>query len=165
MNVFILDEDPTISASMLCNKHVLKMLVESCQILCNCFDIDKVPYKRTHYNHPCCVWARQYKDNYLWVLNHAKALCVEYSKRYNKIHKCESVLDCLPDSRLKYGSSDFIQAVPDKYKKVGAVDAYQEYYVNDKLHFCKWMSEKQIPDFVKQFVHTNGLDINDYIRL
>jgi hypothetical protein len=33
MNIFILDLDPVISASMLCDKHVVKMIVESAQML------------------------------------------------------------------------------------------------------------------------------------
>ena len=33
MNIFVLDEDPTIAAQMQCDKHVVKMIVESAQML------------------------------------------------------------------------------------------------------------------------------------
>ena len=34
MNIFVLDKDPKIAASMQCNKHVVKMILESGQMLC-----------------------------------------------------------------------------------------------------------------------------------
>ena len=33
MNIFILDNDPVIAAQMQCDKHVVKMIVESAQML------------------------------------------------------------------------------------------------------------------------------------
>lgn len=69
MNIFILDADPKIAAEMLCDKHVVKMLLETAQLLCGVFWFAlksgnltqlniSIPYKMTHYNHPCSIWAR-----------------------------------------------------------------------------------------------------------
>ena len=33
MNIFVLDEDPQVAAQMMCDKHVVKMIVESAQML------------------------------------------------------------------------------------------------------------------------------------
>ena len=143
MNIFVLHKDPTKSAEMLCNKHVVKMIVESLQILCNCFDQNLVSYKRTHYNH----------------------LCKEYTKRYNKIHKCEGIIKLLHIPDLKnQRSTPFIQAMPDQYKHKNSIKAYRNYYLNEKLHFCKWMSEKDIPHFIKNYLLINNINLKNYIR-
>ena len=35
MNIFYLDKDPIIAAQMSCDKHVVKMILESAQMLCS----------------------------------------------------------------------------------------------------------------------------------
>ncbi len=98
MNIFILSENPQEAAIAQCDSHVVKMAVESTQLLCNCFPENSFPlqYKRTHYNHPCAVWARESLGNYVWLVDHALALCSEYEHRYGKKHKCLNVLENLP---------------------------------------------------------------------
>lgn len=165
MNIFVLHNDSIISAKMLCNKHVVKMILESTQMLCNCFDSDVSPYKRTHYNHPCSIWVRESLENYNWLKAHAYALCNEYTKRYGKIHKCQNILDSLPKPKIKSKRlTEFIKALPDKYKNDKVEIAYQNYYLNEKLHFCKWMNENDIPEFVKFYIEQNNLNIQDYIK-
>ena len=34
MNIFVLDENPVIAAKMACDKHIVKMILESAQMLC-----------------------------------------------------------------------------------------------------------------------------------
>ena len=34
MNIFVLDRNPAVAATMLCDKHVVKMIVETAQMLC-----------------------------------------------------------------------------------------------------------------------------------
>ena len=61
MNIFILDESPIISAQMQCDKHIVKMPLETAQMLCSVWhrygQADRVPYKEAHRNHPCTLWA------------------------------------------------------------------------------------------------------------
>jgi hypothetical protein len=71
MNIFVLDTDPQIAAGFLCNKHVVKMSLESAQMLCSAFENGEAPYKRSYYNHPCTKWARESQANYEWLLAHA----------------------------------------------------------------------------------------------
>ncbi|MEK6880308.1 MAG: pyrimidine dimer DNA glycosylase/endonuclease V, partial [Nanoarchaeota archaeon] len=91
MNIFVLDKDPKIAAQYLCDKHIVKMILESAQLLCSQFECD-APYKKTHYNHPCSIWTRTSKENYLWLIEHSLEMGLEYTKRYNKTHKSIKVI-------------------------------------------------------------------------
>lgn len=154
MNIFVLDLEPSIAAQMMCNKHVVKMILESAQLLCAHFSPDTAPYKRTHYNHPCAKWARTSRQNYQWLLDHAKGLCEEYYFRYGRYHKSEEVirwceenidkLAPLPDK----GLTDFAQAMPEKYKHPLAVTAYRNYYKSEKLPICKY-TKREWPYWLK----------------
>ena len=111
MNIFFLDWDPEVCAQYHVDKHVVKMILESCQLLYTCHWTalaDGTPeylastpngtgYKPTHRNHPCSIWLRESLDNYLWLLRLARALVDEYHFRYgdDKVHKCEEPLDWL----------------------------------------------------------------------
>jgi len=165
MNIFVLDEDLVVSAKMLCNKHVVKMIVESTQILSNCHKQEDVVYKHTHYNHPCCIWTRTSLTNYNWLKLHALTLCNEYTKRYNKIHKCEDILKSLPIPNLSsIELTSFAQAMPDKYKSDNPIESYKQYYLYEKLHFCKWIKEKDIPHFIKNYLLINNIKIENYVK-
>ena len=142
MNIFYLDKDPVKAAQLQYNKHVVKMILESAQMLCTIhryFGNEDVPYKSTHLNHPSTVWARTNNRNYMWLYQHMMALGDEYTKRYNKKHltitKCEDVLSKFP-ALLKdalYGDPiDMPQCMPDEYKDKCSVKAYWNYYIGEK---------------------------------
>lgn len=85
MNIFVLDYNPQVAAEYHCDKHVVKMILESAQILCAVHHKNgnsDVPYKLTHANHPCIIWAGESKQNYLWVTELAEALNDEYIFRF-----------------------------------------------------------------------------------
>jgi hypothetical protein len=100
MNIFALWSSAHRSAESLCDIHVVKMVLESTQMLytvwhvCTGTDIpwlpdDRLPpYKKTHERHPCVIWALASAGHYLWLLRHARALSDEYTRRYHKVHKC-----------------------------------------------------------------------------
>lgn len=159
MNIFILDKNPKKSVIQLCNKHNVKMILESTQMLCNCFDQLEVPYKRTHYNHPCSIWVRESLDNYNWLFKYTEALCQEYTYRYEKIHKCQGVLYNLKTPNLKsIGLTKFKLAMPEQYKNSCVIDSYRKYYLNEKLHFCKWPKER-IPEFIIEYCQNNNISL------
>lgn len=152
MNIFILDKDPKISAELMCDKHCVKMILESAQMLCSAFPQGDAPYKRTHFNHPCSKWIRESVENYEWLLNHAYALVGEYLSRYEKIHKSLDAIQWCDDHyhNLKLpdiGLTKFAQAMPEEYKNKDAVIAYKTYYANDKKRFAKWKN-RETPDFM-----------------
>lgn len=141
MNIFILSYDPVDAAQALCDKHIIKMGLEACQMLCTVYHLNGIdaPYKKTHENHPCIKWLLKSNDNIGWLMAHAKAIFLEYRKRYNKYHKSEKVLDwCIENRHLLYlkipklGLTTFVQVLPKKYTRPDALLAYRLYYLFEK---------------------------------
>jgi hypothetical protein len=97
MNIFVLDRDPVIAAQMQCDKHVVKMSLESAQMLCTVHrkfgGTTPELYKATHSNHPCTLWAGLSVSNYNWLYQHFIALCDEYTFRYGKV--------CMVDTKFR----------------------------------------------------------------
>jgi len=90
MNLFVQSPDPYISAAMLDNKRVVKMTVETVQLLSTAMHLNgatTTPYKPTHPHHPVTLWCARSRGNYLWALEHLRGLASEYTRRYGKIHK------------------------------------------------------------------------------
>ncbi len=143
MNIFVLDFDPEIAAQMLCDKHVVKMALETAQILST---INGGPYRPTHVNHPCVKWAEASKENYTWLVYHGISICNEYRYRYGKEHKCEEVIMCLkeplPTIDMPDGATSFVQCMPDEYKQPNPVTAYRAYY-ESKASFATWTKRQQ----------------------
>ena len=147
MNVFYLDKDPNIAAKAMTNKHVVKMILESAQLLSTAHHVldgdnavnKDLLYKPTHKNHPSAVWVRASIQNYHWLYMHFLALCIEYSVRYgNKVHltytKLSDILLHLPKNLNKFGFTQPPCAMPDQYKvKNDSVQSYRNYYIGEKL--------------------------------
>ena len=93
-------------------------------------------------NHPCSIWVRESRKNYMWLWKHTYSLCKEYSARYGKIHSMEAMLmDELynpPVNIPKGKQTPFAQAMPDQYKNANAITAYRQYYLAEKIRFAKW---------------------------
>jgi hypothetical protein len=163
MNIFVVDTDAATAARMLCDAHVVKMVLESCQLLSTAHhvldgDIVMTKGKKREYktysngnmnicrctmiNHPCTIWTRETRANYLWLWKHAHALCKEYTRRYGKVHAMEKMLDenlFLPPKNItKAKLTPFAQAMPEQYKNSDAAIAYRNYYINEKARFAKW---------------------------
>lgn len=96
MNIFFSDADPVKAAQNLDDKRVVKMILESAQMLCTALRLNNAThlaqYKATHGNHPSNVWCRTTDSNYAWLLAHMIALCDEYSFRYGKVHASEALI-------------------------------------------------------------------------
>jgi hypothetical protein len=79
MNIFVLDPSPTVAASLHCDQHLHKMILESAQILSTVLSHPMhIPghglYKPTHPNHPCTKWAALSSANMLWIIELASSL-------------------------------------------------------------------------------------------
>lgn len=164
MNIFVLDDDPRIAAQMMCDKHVVKMIVEGCQMLSSNHRMSGshvvyAPvhlYKASFQNHPCTIWARTTTDNYMWLAEHTHELSLEYTRRYKKIHLAHDMTEWfLRFKPLQVPIGDltpFAQAMPEEFKVPGnAVEAYRKYYLGAKSKFAKWKFTK-VPDW-----YTEGL--------
>ena len=151
MNIFAVDTDPKIAAQQLCDKHVVKMILESAQMLCSVFPNGDAPYRRAFYNHPCTKWARESAENYEWLLDHAYAMCQEYTRRYGKVHKSLDAISWCGSNYHKLniprkGLTKFAQALPEQYKNSCGVTAYRADYNGEKAYFAKW-SKRETPSW------------------
>ena len=155
MNLFILDLDFKRNAEAHVDTHIVKMPLEAAQLACTALieHGTTAQYKPTHRNHPCAIWTRETRSNFIWTCEYGLALCKEYNFRYGKFHKCADVLkDCL----WKYESiplgeqTDFAIAIPEqhllKFPK-DAVSLYRNYYNYGKRHLHKWTS-RPTPDWI-----------------
>ena len=141
MNIFVLDESPVISAKYACDKHVVKMILESAQMLCSVHPEGTAPYKRSFYNHPCTKWVRESARNYEWLLLHAYALCDEYTRRYDKVHKTEAIIEWCDNNRPELPNIEMTNqptCMPDYCKTASVVESYRKYYINEKSKFARW---------------------------
>lgn len=153
MNIFVLDKNIEKCARYHCDQHVVKMILESVQMLCTALNKKDIitPYKSTHQNHPCVLWVERSFDNFSWLGNLAFALNNEYRFRFEKEvdHKSISVLNELSNHEYeKRGLTEFAQAMPETYKVSGdPVRAYRQFYLGEKMAFAKW-TKRSIPDWV-----------------
>ena len=160
MNIFVTDPSPTKSAQVLPDKHIVKMPLETCQMLSivasdkwghgfgSLPKLDGTPYKTdkgAFRNHPCTVWAQ---DNWTWLIVHGLALCFEYTLRYGKIHSCQSTIEhavkIFPPQDTD--PTHFVFAGPDQFKYDKTIDIFTayKYYINSK----PWVSNNylRLPD-------------------
>jgi hypothetical protein len=149
MNLFIFDTSPVLAARMNCDRHVLKICIEASQLLCSAFWCQNIPapFKISHKNHPVSIWVRQSRENFDWAARHGLELCAEYTARYGKTHKCESIIEwCIKNSdQLKFPEekqTPFALAMPDKYKTTCAVESYRSYFKTEKQHLFSWKKNK-----------------------
>lgn len=153
MNIFILDKDIEKCAQYHCDQHVVKMILESAQMLCTALNKKgfTTPYKSTHVKHPCVLWVEESYENFTWLKILAFALNTEYRFRFEKNtdHKSISVINEI--SSFNYdnrGLTEFAQAMPGKYKIEGdAVKAYRQFYVGEKMKFAKW-TKRSVPEWI-----------------
>jgi hypothetical protein len=144
VNIFILDEDPETCARYHCDKHVVKMILESAQMLSTISRLNgggEVGYKPTHKNHPCTKWVGQSLTNWFWLQKLTEYLNQEYIHRYNKEenHKSYDVAKKLIVPNLPVlGLTPFAQAMPDQYKNADTVTAYRTYYLQEKTKLLQW---------------------------
>ena len=153
MNIFVTCTDPMFAARVLPDKHVVKMPLESCQML-------SIVYSKWYYdwgtlpkqdgsaystekgafrNHPCTQWAAKTIYNTAWLITHGLALSDEYTHRYDKIHACnKSLVEAKKIFHEKTGkpityhclADNFVRAMPDEYKldtSIDTTDAYKMY--------------------------------------
>jgi len=158
MNIFVTDPDPVASAQVLPDKHIVKMPLETCQMLAIVASekwghgfgvlpkLDGTPYKTekgAFRNHPCTVWAQ---DNYTWLILHGLALCYEYTHRYGKKHSCQSTIaHCTQIFPLqKSDPKEFTRAMPDEYKHDTSIDTFTAYknYISSK----PWVASNYLRD-------------------
>ena len=185
MNIFVTDSCPVQSARNLPDKHIVKMPLETCQMLAiiysdwyygvgKLYKSDGTPYRTSHgafRNHPCTQWAAANQYNLAWLILHGVALCDEYHQRYlPKVHTCYDVLcqaqviyhncfdELLTDAAAKV--TDFTRAMPESIKfdtTIDTITAYKQY-----LNTKPWLASNYLriptrkPSFIKSTMTTSN---------
>ena len=127
MNIFYVNSDPEVAARSMVDRHVVKMILETAQLLSTAHRVidgeeyvgqsqsgrkakrwrlsgnaDAIMYAATHINHPSAVWVRENSANYNWLYDHLLALGREYTHRYGRthltIHKLKDILEDAPEN-------------------------------------------------------------------
>ena len=145
MNIFFLSLNPKEAARLHCDKHVVKMILESTQLLYSSHwmlspnNLPENAYKLAHKNHPCAIWVRTSLCNYMWLCALAWWLCKEYQYRYGetKMHKSEQHIVWLmnnpPRNIPVIPFTNPALAMPDIYKQDDVVTSYRTYYIESKM--------------------------------
>lgn len=145
MNIFLLHWNPKIAAQYHCDKHVVKMIIETAQLLYSAHwtlnsQLPANAYKLAHKNHPCSIWTRASITNYMWLASLGLWLCKEYRNRYgeHKTHKTEAHLIWLfhnPPQNIPFlGMTSPAQAMPEHFKcENNPIRAYRKFYIGSKL--------------------------------
>ena len=145
MNIFAIEKTSTgeidwsKSARSLDNYRVVKMILESCQMLCTTLNIQHekkiTPYKNAHVNHPSTKWVRESSANFEQLVEHTIAMLDEYTERFAKIHKCAYVLEtCIdlydPDKFPTDQTTPLPLCMPEEFKSNDIVDSYRRFYAS-----------------------------------
>ena len=179
MNIFVTDDCPVQSARNLPDKHIVKMPLETCQMLAiiysdwyygvgKLYKSDGTPYRTQHgafRNHPCTQWAAANQYNLAWLICHGYALCDEYYARYGKLHTCQDVIQqadriyhrSFDIASLSYASqqvTSFTRAMPESIKfdtTIDTITAYKQY-----LNTKPWLATNylRIPSRKPSFITT-----------
>jgi hypothetical protein len=176
MNIFYVDKDPVVAAQSLVDKHVVKMILESAQLMSTAHRLldgeqrpglsktgrktkrwilpderEHVIYTATHVNHPSAVWCRTSVENYLWLVEHFAGLLDEYTHRYSKRHKCFELLMPLqsPPHNLKdFDMTPMPSAMAPEYRiSDDPLTNYRHYYKIGKSSMHKW-TNRQPPEWI-----------------
>ena len=189
MNIFVTDPDPIQSALNLPDKHIVKMPLETCQMLAIIYSdwyygvgqlhkLDGTPYRTAHgafRNHPCTQWAAANQYNLAWLIRHGQALCAEYTARYNKQHACAPAIleadyiykrcfDHFADE-MYHKVTSFTRAMPESIKyddTISTITAYKRY-----LNTKPWLASNylRIPSRKPSFIittMTTSLPVYDF---
>lgn len=155
MNVFYLDHNTAFAAKALVDKHIVKMPLETVQLLStahrildgqeitithngrnkkryvlSCEKRNEMLYQASHINHPSAVWCRQNRSNYRWLAHYLIDMCFEYHARYGRHFKFfeNGLVDELLNFPENLPEGEFTQpppAMPEHYKVQG--DAIESY--------------------------------------
>ena len=159
MNIFFLDNDPRVAAEYHNNKHVVKMILETAQLLSTAHrvldgrligkkyvlddDRETTLYKATHINHPSAIWCRSGIDQYRWTFDLFHHLLDEYTFRYNKEHASSRLIKPLwnAPNNINFEApwTQATPAMPDECKVAGdSVESYRKYYILHKQRMAQW---------------------------
>ena len=158
MNIFFLDKDPSTCAKYHCDKHVVKMILETGQMLSTAYQkhygLKEDLYKPAYPNHPMTKWVGDSGGNFSFTIKLFDCLLSEYKNRYNKTHKTSRIITLLKNKYLKWHNikgklTTPPLCMPDEYKSKDYVTSYKNYYIGEKIHFAKYNFSER-PQWLKE---------------
>jgi hypothetical protein len=166
---------------MHCDQHVVKMPLETAQLLSTALALSSpqawqglqaagLAYKPTHPMHPCASWARECINNYLWLCALGLELCREYEYRFGnrpgpgsqppRQHASQPVIAALrehaPPLPRRRAVSPFVAVVPEDCAGADPVAAYRCCYVRHKSAFARW-TRREPPDWYVEGLYAQGI--------
>eukprot|EP00928_Gymnodinium_smaydae_P074699 TRINITY_DN57729_c0_g1_i1.p1 TRINITY_DN57729_c0_g1~~TRINITY_DN57729_c0_g1_i1.p1 ORF type:complete len:238 (+),score=25.72 TRINITY_DN57729_c0_g1_i1:64-777(+) len=147
MNIFFLSMSSAEAAKMHADIHIVKMIVETAQLLCNVHHRAReesshcsppfirrnlVPYRESASGHRklgSMIWVAESLGNYRWAVRLGLALCREYNRGRGRAagktsqHKTQKVLEWLRDHEPNFNKKRRTPvakrhlAMPDRFKK------------------------------------------------
>ena len=154
MNIFYLHNEPKLCAQYHVDKHVVKMILETAQLLSTAHWLTGTegPYRMTHKRHPSTLWTKSNTSNYKWLCKLGMELCKEYTYRYGKIHKTQKHLEWLSNNIPNIPDGEFTPptlAMPQVFRCDDNLLAYRKYYMYGKKHLHSWKKRQQ-PKFIEE---------------
>jgi hypothetical protein len=176
VNIFYLDRSPQKAALYHADKHVVKMILETAQLLSTAHRVldgkeeivlnkagarmrkyvledtrEAVVYKSTHVNHPSAIWVRENSENYMWALSLLESLLDEYNFRYGKKHATSLILPylkILPHNIKHGGFTPPTLAIPNEFIVEGsAIESYRNYYKTAKSSLLQY-TKRNKPEWI-----------------
>ena len=171
MNIFAIEKtdnneiDWVKSAKSQDNYRVVKMILESCQMLCTAINLQHgkkvTPYKNAHPRHPSTLWVCESSANFERLVEHTLAMLDEYTERFGKIHKCAAVLEkcvALFDADLfpTTECTPLRLAMPDEFRSDNPVISYRKFYASKpRLRY----PEDKIPAWLSEYRQEKPIEI------
>ena len=164
MNIFVLDANPITAARFHNDRHVVKMILESCQLLATAHHkLDgrvpaRIELRPTHGNHPCSLWVRSSADAYRWLHMLCGGLLMEFRERYGHPHSYVETWERLfwaPAGNDTFNEPGYYQhplCMPAHCKVEGdPVRSYRNYYIREKQHLASWYhgDASKVPNWFK----------------
>ena len=172
MNIFYVSHKPSRCARWHCDKHVVKMILETTQLLYTAHwvlretpDFSRAPYRKDmtergyksirNRKHPSAIWTRESLQHYMWLCQLGKHLCLEYKHRFGskKEHGSEKHIQWLtanPPAELKNnGWKQPPQAMPEEFQRSNSISAYRAYYLGPKRELLKY-TKRNTPHWISK---------------
>lgn len=155
MNIFATYPCPERSAWALDDQRVVKMILESCQILSTVahhYGQWTSGYPRpTHHNHPCVLWTAVARSNFDWLLDHCWALDIERRRRYhhNNVHR---TLQACADHHIQhvrrfipYGSTPHVNCARNRELGIDFTHVPDTHLAYRKYLNARWKQQARPP--------------------
>jgi hypothetical protein len=179
MNIFVTNEDPVLAARDLCDKHVRsKMQIEGAIMLAHAFpqevlDHPSTPKTKTgksrksgkgYSKHQCSIWARESKDNFMWLTNHTLEQFSERMYRWpnstehftkdfivwcsKNLHNTTIQKSSLTPFAVAISDDCICRKIIPNFNNLSVVDQYRAYIIYDK-DFATW-TKRESPSWYNQ---------------